>query len=246
MQRDRLPFVFVNMAITADGKIATANRVVSSFSSPHDQHQLLLLRAKADAVMAGARTIDQNAITLGPGPARYRQLRLKHGLAESNTRIVVSGSGSINPKAEIFRHRFSPIIVLTTERASQAALKGLNEVADEVKIFGREAIDFARAFRWLCEEWQIKRLVCEGGGELNGALFSAGLVNELNLTICPKVFGGHAAPTIADGEGALALSRASQLRLKSMKRVGDELFLVYTVRRQKSKLDSLIQPVFCG
>lgn len=230
MPDNPLPFVFVNMAMTADGKIATSNRTVSSFSSPRDQEQLLLLRARADGVIAGARTVDRNPITLGPGPARYRRLRLKQGLAEYNLRIVVSGSGSLNPRAEIFQHRFSPIIVLTTERAGAAALKRLEKVADEVKICGKESIDFAAAFRWLRTQWKVQRLLCEGGGELNGALFSSGLVNELNLTICPRVFGGRDAPTIADGQGARSLWQASQLRLKSMKRVEGELFLVYECR----------------
>ena len=63
----KLPFVLVNMAMTADGKIATANRAVSSFGSARDHEQLLELRATADAVMAGARTVDSAAINLGPG-----------------------------------------------------------------------------------------------------------------------------------------------------------------------------------
>jgi riboflavin-specific deaminase-like protein len=227
MPNNPLPFVFVNMAMTADGKIATSNRAVSSFSSAQDRDQLLLLRTRADAVMAGARTVDRNRITLGPGPARYRRQRLQQGFAECNLRIVVSGSGSLDPRAEIFAHRFSPILVLTTERAGAAALKRLAQVADAVRVCGEESIDFAAAFRWLRKQWKVNRLLCEGGGELNGALFAAGLVNELNLTICPKVFGGGDAPTIADGLGALALSDATRLELKSMRRVNDELFLVY-------------------
>ena len=67
-----LPFVFINMAMTADGKIATANRRVASFGSRRDQEHLLELRATADAVMAGARTADSHPINMGPGPAKYR------------------------------------------------------------------------------------------------------------------------------------------------------------------------------
>src|SRR5437667_183717 len=136
----KVPFVFINMAMTADGKIATANRAVSTFSSPRDFEHLLELRATADAVMAGARAV-----------------------------------------------------------------------------------------AWLRGKWNVRRLLCEGGGELNGALFRAGLVNELHLTICPKIFGGRDAPTIADGKGVLHLADTTRLKLKSMKRAGDELFLVYDV-----------------
>jgi riboflavin biosynthesis pyrimidine reductase len=107
----------------------------------------------------------------------------------------------------------------------------LAAVADEVKVFGLAEINFRRALAWLRQKWKIKRLLCEGGGEINGALFRAGLVNELHLTICPKVFGGRQAPTIADGIGASTLAGATQLRLKSARQRDGELFLVYTVVR---------------
>ena len=101
-----------------------------------------------------------------------------------------------------------------------------------MKICGRSEIDFCVAFEWLRAKWNVKRLLCEGGGELNGALFRAGLVNELHLTVCPKILGGRDAPTIADGTGGLKLSDATRLVLKSMKRVGDELFVVYDVLKR--------------
>ncbi len=66
---------------------------------------------------------------------------------------------------------------------------------------------------------------------MHGTLIRAGLIDELHLTISPKIFGGRTAPTIADGIGAPRLAQAARLSLKSMKRIGDELFLVYTVIR---------------
>ena len=218
--------------MTADGKIATANRVVSTFSSRRDFEHLLELRATADAVMSGTRTVGQEKINLGPGPARFRRLRLKNGLAEYNGRIVVSGSGSLDPRAAVFRHQFSPIFVLASGRASGRKLRPLRAVADAVKIFGRSEIDFRATFEWLREKWKVKRLLCEGGGELNGALFRAGLVDELHLTVRPKILGGRHAPTIADGTGGSKLADAKRLALKSMKHIGDELFLVYDVLRK--------------
>jgi 2,5-diamino-6-(ribosylamino)-4(3H)-pyrimidinone 5'-phosphate reductase len=224
-----LPFVLVNMAMTADGKIATANRSISSFGSRRDHQHLLQLRATADAVMAGARTVDSNPVTLGTGPANYRRLRLRRGLAEFNLRIIVSRSGSVNPKATVFQRGSSPIIILTTRRATKARLKQLRAVATEVKICGAKEINFRIALRWLRNKWRVKRLLCEGGGELNDTLFRAGLVNELHLTVCPRIFGGRAAPTIADGLGAGSLARSARLELQSARRHGDEIFLVYRV-----------------
>jgi riboflavin-specific deaminase-like protein len=232
-KNSKLPFVLVNMAMTVDGKIATANRAVSSFGSARDREHLLELRATADVVMAGARTVDSASINLGPGPAKFRRLRLKNGLAEHNLRVVVSGSGLVNPQAEIFRQRFSPIIVFTTRRASPARLRQLRAVADEVKVFGRHKINLHAALCWLRGKWGVKRLLCEGGGELNAALFRAGLVNELHLTVCPKIFGGREAPTIAEGSGIRRLAKAVPLQIKSFKRIGNEIFAVFTVCGQK-------------
>ncbi len=227
MNRRGLPFVFLNAAMTADGKIAPASRRFEPFGGPRDHRHLLELRATADAVMAGARTVDLDRVNMGPGPVKYRRARLQRGLAEYNLRVIVSGSRTIDPEAEIFRHRFSPIIILTSGRGSRATLRRLQEVADEVKICGRDEIDFAAALRWLGAKWKVKRLLCEGGGEVNGALFKAGLVDELHLTVCPLIFGGRDAPTLADGEGVQRLAQAARLRLVSIKRMETGIFLKY-------------------
>ncbi len=230
--REPLPFVFLNAAITADGKLAPANRRFIPFGSRRDQIHLLELRATADAVMSGATTLEVSPVKLAPGGAKYRRQRLRSGLAEYNLRVVVSGSGTIDPEAEIFRHHFSPIIVLTTGRARAAQLKPLRAVADEVKICGERELDFEFALRWLRAKWRVKRLLCEGGGEINGTLIKAGLVDEINLTLCPVIFGGRTAPTLADSAGFDTLAAAARLQLKSHRRNGDELFLIYRVLKR--------------
>jgi 2,5-diamino-6-(ribosylamino)-4(3H)-pyrimidinone 5'-phosphate reductase len=222
-----LPFVYINVATTADGKLAPANRHFVPFGCKRDQKLLLELRANADAVMSGARTVGPMPVNLGPGPLKYRKIRLRKGLAEYNLRVVVSGSGNLNPGAEIFRHRFSPIIILVTRRAPESKLRRLREVADEVKAFGDKQLNFTEALRWLRKKWGVKRLLCEGGGEVNAGLFEAGLVDEVYHTLSPLVVGGRNAPTMADGNAFPTLASAAGLRLKSLKRVGDELFLIW-------------------
>jgi riboflavin-specific deaminase-like protein len=224
MNHKRRPFVLVNMAMSADGKIATANRAVHSFGSARDLRHLYELRATADAVMCGARTVEISQATLGNGGEKFGRLRLKKRLAEFPLRILVSGNASLDPAAKIFQKRFSPIILLTTGRAPRRNLDRLRAQVDEIKICGSEEIDFRAALRWLREKWKVKRLLCEGGGELNDALFRAGLVDEIHLTICPKIFGGRAAPTIADGKGVARLARAAQFKIVRKMPINGELF----------------------
>ncbi|MGA4642941.1 RibD family protein [Limisphaera sp. 4302-co] len=223
--------VMVNMAITADGKIATANRRIATFGSRTDHEHLLTLRATADAVLAGARTVESGPMDLGPGPERFRRLRLRRGLAEYNLRIIVSGSGSIAPDAHIFRKRFSPILILTTGRVPARRLDRLRRLADAVGIFGTDELDWPAALTWLYRDWGVRRLVCEGGGTVNDSLFRAGLVDELHLTVCPFVVGGRHAPTIADGRGFPNLAAAARFQLVRRRRIGDEIFLHFTAQR---------------
>lgn len=226
--RPRLPFVFVNMAITADGKIATANRAVHSFSSPRDQHHLYELRATADAILCAARTLEISGAILGNGGEKFRRRRLQSGLAEYPLRVIVSGAASINPAAPIFQKRFSPLILLATRRAPQKKLMRLRGLVDEIKICGDRDLDFRAAFRWLRKKWNVRRLLCEGGGELNDALFRAALVDQIHLTICPKIFGGRQAPTLADGRGCPQLAQAGAFQMTSFKSQKDELFTVFS------------------
>jgi len=223
------PFVFSNFAMTADGKIAFAKDNFIPFGSTRDHRHMMELRATADAVLSGARTVEVTETVLGNGGEKFRRQRLKNGLSEFPLRIIASGSGSIDPDANIFKKHFSPVIILTTERISKAGLKSLRRVAD-VKIFGEKELDFHAALRWLRKEWNVRRLLCEGGGALHGTLIHAGLVDELHLTLCPRIFGGRHAPTIADAQGFLKLAESAQFRLASARAKGDELFAVFTAK----------------
>ncbi len=221
----RLPFVFVNVAMSADGKLAPVSREFVAFTSERDQGLMLELRARADGVMSGARTVDAGEVSLGAGGERFRKLRRRRGLAEENVRVIVSGSGTIDPKAFIFAQRFSPILILTTERAGKR-LATLRKLADGVHVSAGKELDFGAALEWLRKEWGVKRLLCEGGGEVNAGLFEAGLVDEVYLTVAPLIIGGRGAPTLADGAGIGKLAEARQFKFKKFERVGDELYLV--------------------
>src|SRR4029453_11877083 len=102
--RDR-PFVFVNVAMTADGKIASANRAVTSLGSAQDHRHLYELRASADALMCGARTGSEPDVTMGTGGPRFERLRRRLGSRETMLRVVVSGGARVGLQAPVFRDR---------------------------------------------------------------------------------------------------------------------------------------------
>lgn len=221
------PWVIVNMAMSADAKIASANREVTRIGSDRDLDGLYALRATADAILCGARTIEESRATLGNGDDRHRRSRLRRGLTEHPLRVLATGSGSLLPGAEIWAHRFSPILVLTTRRATPLRRAVLRKLADHVWISTGNEVNFRIVLERLHREFAVRRLVVEGGGELNDALFRTGLVDEVHLTLCPLILGGRAAPTIADGRGVTRLAQASRFTLVRSRRVEGELHAVF-------------------
>lgn len=231
----RRPFVIVNMASSADGKIATANRAVNSLGSPADHEHLYELRATTDAILCGARTVNQPGVTLDSGAPEFIRRRERRQLSPQPIRVVVSGRATLSPDATVFSTPGAPVIVLTTEAAPARALKALRNRNTEIRCFGKSTVDLKAALAWLACEHGVRRLVCEGGAELNDAMFREGLIDELHLTLCPKVIGGREAPTISDGSGVPLLGQASSLELQRTRRVGDELFLVYRCAESRAQ-----------
>ena len=212
------PFVFINMAMSADGKIASCDRKLTTFGSRADHDRLLELRAKSDAIVTGASTLNaQPDITLRPGKKR----------SHAPLRVIVSGSGRIHSKHKIFRTPGSPIIILVNEGISRKRLKELKTLTDTVYSSGKNEIDFKKAFDFLSKKYKAKRILCEGGGKLNDSLLRANLVDEINLTVCPLILGGKAAPTIADGIGFGGLAKAAHFKLHSLVEADKEIFLTY-------------------
>lgn len=222
------PFLRLNMAMTADGKIANATRSIHTFGSPRDARHLYELRAGSDAILCAARTIEETGATLGNGGDAFGRMRVRNGRAPYPIRIVVSGSASVSPDAEIWKHRFSPIHLWTGPRANEECLANLRSRADHVWISPGDPLDLAAALEHLATGHGVRDVIAEGGSQLNDALFRAGLVDEVHLTLCPLLFGGRSAPTISDGLGVSRLLDAARFTLKSVRRRGGEFFLIYS------------------
>jgi len=225
------PFVLINGAVSADGKLALENRSLIQFSSQRDRFFVFQLRARVDAVLCGMETVESFSIDLSVGPPACRAARKQRKLKPEPIRVLVSPDGDLDPSARVFQNTSAPIVVLTTQRGAKRCLKTLTQPV-RVQAFGKSAVDFVAAFRWLRDEFAVKRLLCEGGGETNAALIRSGVVDQIHLTVCPLVLCGRRAPTLCDGTGFAALDQSTRLKLKSVKALNGELFLVYRVLPQ--------------
>ncbi|GGE15447.1 2-hydroxy-3-oxopropionate reductase [Aureimonas endophytica] len=110
--------------------------------------------------------------------------------------VVIDAEGKIAwGRAEIGG---DPIVVALTEKVSDAHLAGLRADGVSYVFAGKDRIDFALLLDKLNRELGIERLLLEGGGGLNGSFLRAGLIDELNLVVCPAVDGSKGAPSLFD------------------------------------------------
>jgi riboflavin-specific deaminase-like protein len=229
MNRCRRPFVTVNFAVTWDGKVSTRNRTPSDFSSKRDKKRLLEIRSTGDALMAGRATIAADNMRMGLPDAKLRAARIRRGQTEFPLRVIVTNRGNIDPKLQVFRHDFSPIHVFSTERMPLAVRRRLEKIAT-LHFQKGSSLNLANVLETLLGEHNVKRVVCEGGPTIFKALLADDLVDEICLTLCPRIFGGAKALSLTGAAGDF-LPKSTLCRISTMEVVEDECFLRYEVIR---------------
>lgn len=226
MQR---PFVYINMAMTADGKITSAFRQYPSFTTPYDKRNMDRLRAEADAILVGAGTLradDPSFLVRDPEMQAYRR---SLGKPEGLLKVLVSASLDIGADSRFFTEPDGGgRIVATVDDAPPERIAALVERA-EIWKFGRDQVEIPELLRRLRFRG-VERLLLEGGGELNWCFVREDMVDELYVTIAPVLLGGRDAPTLLEGSG-LPMKRQVRLRLLDLHREGDELYCRYGVER---------------
>jgi riboflavin-specific deaminase-like protein len=213
------PRVLVNMAPSIDGKIAPARRGTTTHAgvpftmSRHaeDAKRMRALRARADAVVIGATNLRVDDPDLLP----------------SRLRVVVTHAGDqVEPGARMFAAEVGGEgVVAHTSAMPEPKRAALRERATLVQL-GDSEVDVSALLGWLARERGCSVVLCEGGGALNAQFFAARAVDELYVTLAPRVLGGSSAPTMVEGEG-FAPDAIPDAHLVECDRVGDELFLAY-------------------
>ena len=222
------PHTSLIMAVSLDGKISTRDGAGPRFASEADGIRLREVRSHADAILVGAGTIIADDPTFTEH-GKYKELRLQRALAPNPIKVVVSGSGSVPETARMFRPNGAPALVFTTECMPPSRLALLQRVA-EVHCVGETTVNFRRVVEILGEVYQVKQLLIEGGGQVNFDLFRAGLIDEIYLTLCPKIIGGRDVVTNVEGDGFDFLDIVD-VELLDQRTVDSEIFLHYRVQR---------------
>ena len=96
----------------------------------------------------------------------------------------------------------------------------------------KEDVDLARVLRTLRRDYNVRHVACEGGPTLFRAMLERGLIDQLNLTVAPYLFGGANAPTLT-GVSKEFLPATVECRLTDMRMIGAECFLTYRIKSRR-------------
>jgi riboflavin-specific deaminase-like protein len=224
------PFVVATFAMTADGKVTTKNLSPVDFTSREDKLHLFRQRALADAVLIGHTSLKRDNVRLGL-PVEMQETRVKRGQSRCPLRVIVSNEGRIDHRLNIFQSTASAIIIFSTKRMPRKNQQALEKKAT-LHLSNARHVDLADMLQTLRNKYKVRTVACEGGPTLFRALLEQGLIDQLNLTIAPYMFGGAKAPTLT-GVSKEFLPASLHCSLSDMRTIGDECFLTYRIRHQQ-------------
>ncbi|PSN92380.1 2,5-diamino-6-(ribosylamino)-4(3H)-pyrimidinone 5'-phosphate reductase [Candidatus Marsarchaeota G2 archaeon OSP_D] len=212
------PYTILNFAMTVDGKIASYTGE-SSISSELDKRRVHELRASVDAVVVGSNTV------LVDDP----RLDVRYVEGRDPLKVVVDGSLKIPLNSRLVTLYPGKLIVGCTQKADAGKVRELESRGVRLVRCGvGEHVDLPFFFEKLYE-LGIRRVLVEGGGELNWHLLVNGLINEVQLTVAPFIVGGKDAITPVEGKGFPYIKDGFKLRLTEVKQIGEEVILHYSV-----------------
>jgi 2,5-diamino-6-(ribosylamino)-4(3H)-pyrimidinone 5'-phosphate reductase len=216
------PFVLINSAVSADGKISSFLHKQVRISGKIDLARVDELRASSDAIMVGVGTVLADDPGLKVKSELLRKERLERGMHDSPLRIVADSLARTPPDAEVLG---AGCIIAVSRAAPPERLAALS---DRCKIFvsGEDRVDLRELMRFL-HGIGVKRLMVEGGATLNWSMISEGLVDEISVYIGNMLIGGEVAPSLLGGAGFS--EDFPKLKLISLERQGDGVLLRWHV-----------------
>jgi riboflavin-specific deaminase-like protein len=214
------PYLVLNMVSSLDGK-ATLDWRTKGLSTELDRELFHRLRTQGDAIMVGAGTVRAERYGRMAKNEELRSAREAEGLAADPLAVIVSARLDLPADLPMFGEAAQRVVIATHSDAE------LPETEAEI-VYERSGDDLPLLMARLREQHGVRSVVCEGGPTLNSHLFAAGLVDELWLTLNPKVLGGAAAFTIVAGR---ELVDPAELEAISIAQGGGDLFTRWQIRR---------------
>ncbi len=220
------PYTFINVAATADGKIDTFERKGSAISSAQDKARVDELRANADAVLVGGKTLLEEQPKLTVKSEALREGRIKRGAAPNPIKVGVVTVADIPLESDFIKAGPARAVIFTTSQTSISHIEALRAHGVEVFVHESPRVNLKQMMNTL-SEIGVNRLMVEGGGTINFELMKLGLVDELMIYIAPLIFGGDQAPTLAAGNG-FTRNEAIALKLEKVETHKDGgILLIY-------------------
>jgi riboflavin biosynthesis pyrimidine reductase len=214
------PAVRLNMIVSVDGGTSWGG-VSGALGGPADKSLFATLRSLADLVVVAAGTMRAE----GYGPARLpdatREVRLARGQTAVPPIAVVSRSCRLDWDTAFFTDAEARPLVITVTDADARDRARAAEVADVITA-GQVDVDFALAFQELGRRG-VQSVLAEGGPTLNGQLARVGLLDELCVTLAPRLASGDAKRILAGS----TLEELGVLVLHAVYEQDDYLFLRY-------------------
>ena len=224
------PYVFINVAMTADGKIDTFERTGASISSQRDKERVDQLRADSDAILVGGKTLLDEDPKLTVKSEVLRSDRVARGLSPNPVKVGIVTQANIQADSTFLNAGPAGIVIFTTRQTSNAQVSFLKSRGVKVYVGDSERVNLPNALTTL-KELGINRLMVEGGATLNFELLNLGLVDEVTACVAPMIFGGETAPTMVAGSG-LVRSEAIPLKLNHVEKFDDGgVLLQYLIER---------------
>jgi 2,5-diamino-6-(ribosylamino)-4(3H)-pyrimidinone 5'-phosphate reductase len=222
------PYVIVNVAMSADGKISTRERRQVRISGKQDFARVDRLKAGCDAVMVGIGTVLADDPSLTVKSEECRSYRRKQGRDDHPVRIVVDSSARTPPGASVLHKGEGKRVIAVSGRAGIEKIAVLGKKA-LVLVCGEDEVDLPVLMDEL-GSLGIRRIMVEGGGTLIAGLIRAGLVHEIYTFIGNILIGGKDAPTLSDGDGFIDESSFPRLSLLETHRIEDGILLRWKVK----------------